>query len=306
MRSGVVLINWNNAPDTLDCIASLKAGTVQPDRILVWDNGSTDDSCDRILQAYPDVVLRRSPENIGFAEANNAGARLLLEQEIEAIWILNNDTVVDPLCLSALLKALQTNPDAGAVTAKIMYADMRDMIWYAGGWVRPLTLEAVHYGLDERDTGQYDHERTIGFVTGCCMLIRAKTLAEHGLFNKEFFAYCEDLDWSLRMTAVGVTARYVPTAMLYHKVSASLKKNDPSKGQLTPMQHHLSARNQLYVIRAYSRGFARFAGMTFCILQRARYAGQNLICGRMVKVLAIILGLRQGLGRLPEPLGAWR
>lgn len=306
MRSGVVLINWNNAPDTLDCIASLKAGTVPPDKILVWDNGSTDDSCDRIKRAHPDVVLQRSPENIGFAEANNAGARLLLEQDVEAVWILNNDTVLEASCLEKLLEALQANPDAGAVTAKIMYADLRDVIWYAGGWVRPRTLEAVHYGMDERDTGRYDDARPVDFVTGCCMLIRAEILKKHGLFNKEFFIYCEDLDWSLRMASAGVITRYVPTATVFHKVSATVKKNDPSKGQLTPMQHYLSARNQLYVIRTYARGFAKYSGVALCLLQRMRYAIQNLICGRMIKVRAIVRGMRQGLGRLPEPPGAWR
>ncbi len=300
MKTGVVLINWNNVADTLDCIASLQAGSHRPDKILVWDNGSSGNDASRIKNRYPGTVMCGSPGNLGFAEANNRAAHLLLRQGMEAIWILNNDTVVDRQCLERLLCVLDARPDAAAVTGKIFYAAVPEKIWYAGGHVNPRTLAAVHDGAGEIEVGRNDCERRVDFITGCCMLVRAGTVLQAGLFNSAYFGYCEDLDFSLRLRGLGLNMYYSPDAHLLHKVSASVKINDLTQGRCSPMQHYLGVRNQLFVIRTHSAsGFRASVAIACCLAPRGAYAAVNALRGRLDKAGSFYKGVLEGFGPLP-------
>ena len=91
---GVLLVNWNTARLTAECVDSLRAGTRVPDSIMIVDNGSAPDDLNQ-LRALPGVELLPQPENLGFTGANNLGLSELLARGAEYVWILNNDTVVD-------------------------------------------------------------------------------------------------------------------------------------------------------------------------------------------------------------------
>lgn len=66
IKIGVVILNWNSVEFTIPCIKSLQAGTVKPERIVVMDNASTDDSAAAISQRFPEVELIRNDKNLGF------------------------------------------------------------------------------------------------------------------------------------------------------------------------------------------------------------------------------------------------
>jgi GT2 family glycosyltransferase len=302
MKTGVILVNWNNPADTLACLASLYAGTVPPDHVVVWDNGSHGDDAARIATAFPAVDLVRHPDNAGFATANNLAAQRLLATGVDTIWILNNDTVVEPDCLRALTDHLVTHPDCGAVTGRILYADRPDLIWYAGGDFRGPVHDAVHRGEGQPDAARHDLPGPITFMTGCCMLIRADLIARHGLFNDAYLAYFEDADWSLRMAAAGVRLDYTPAARLIHKGSASIRINEPGRGFLSPRQHYLQTRNRLWMLREHLRSPARRTlALTLFTGRALRYAAMNLALLRTNKVTAILRGLREGLFTPPPP-----
>src|SRR5215472_8148560 len=95
----ILLHNWNNWKDTSDCLASLQALDSDNWKVLVLDNGSTDGSVQRIRDRFPEVEIVELGENLGFTKGNNAGIRLALERGADYVWLLNNDTVVDPKAL---------------------------------------------------------------------------------------------------------------------------------------------------------------------------------------------------------------
>jgi GT2 family glycosyltransferase len=295
---GVVLVNWNGAEHTIPCIASLLSGSVTPDRIVVVDNASRDDSAERIVSRFPEVTLLRNTENLGFTGANNQGIERLIASGCDYIWILNNDTIVDRECLSTLKEHLEAHRDVAACSGKVLYAEPRDLIWFAGATVGAWTLVATHRGVGERDTGRYDRIEPTPFLSGCCMFVRREALQRLGAFDDRFFAYFEDADWCLRAGEAGVRLDYQPRAVLWHKVSATLHglKAPGSAGTTSPFGVYITIRNRWFLIRKHARSPLRMAtaGLAHA-LATGYHAGGLLLLGRFQKLKAVALAVYDGL-----------
>jgi GT2 family glycosyltransferase len=287
-RVGVVLLNWNGYEFTSACIESLLASAFRPAQIMVFDNASTDDSPDRIMQSFPEVCVVRSDTNLGFTGGNNRGIQRLLATDTDLIWILNNDTVVDGRCLEILVAEMQRESDIAVATGKILFEAPPDMIWYAGANWRYWSLSAPHIGQLESDRGQYDRAADVGFVSGCCMLVRRSAFETVGLFDERFFAYSEDADWCLRARQAGLRLRYVPQAVLWHKVSASLRKNTlgTSAGKTSPYSYYLTTRNRLFIIRQYADRPWEWLTALVCLLGNCFYLSAGFIALRRWRKLS--------------------
>ena len=114
--------------------------------LLIVDNGSTDGSVARLRELFPDLQIIETGANLGYAGGNNIGIAMALAQGAEFIWLLNNDTSVDPAALSELLSVLQMRPRAGIAGSKILYASQPDVLWFAGGEVSACWAYATHRG----------------------------------------------------------------------------------------------------------------------------------------------------------------
>ena len=220
-KAAVIVLNWNGWEDTVECLASCAGLDYENRETIVVDNGSTDDSVARIRAAYPDVKLVETGKNLGFAGGNNAGIRAALANGARYVWLLNNDTTVEPRALTALIEAIAADPKAGVAGSKITYFDDPGMLWYAGGEFTP-EGPVRHRGLDETDTGQFEQLEETGFITGCSLLTTAEVLERVGLLAEEYFLYWEEADFDWRARAAGYTLLYVPGSVVRHKVAASL------------------------------------------------------------------------------------
>src|ERR1700722_11537010 len=109
-RVTCVVLNWNGWKDTVACLDALKKCTYPELTVLAVDNGSSDDSVDRIRAAHPSITLLETGANLGFAGGNNVGVRHALAQGADYLWLLNNDTEPAPDALSALVAKVLTNP----------------------------------------------------------------------------------------------------------------------------------------------------------------------------------------------------
>jgi GT2 family glycosyltransferase len=217
----IVVLNWNGAEDTLACLESL---AVMPPscRVLVVDNGSTDGSPERIREAFPGIELLLLPDNIGYAGGNNAGFRRVQELHAEFVIFLNNDTIVDRNFCVPLLETLQNKPLAGIAVPKIFYLDRPERLWYAGGIVTLSTGLIRHVGLRKKDAPEFNRPGVTGYATGCCFAMRCCDFEAIGGFDETFAMYAEDVDLSLRVRSLGMSVNYVPSSIIWHKVSASL------------------------------------------------------------------------------------
>ena len=222
---GVVLLNWNSSELTLSCIHSLLASSVTPDKIVVVDNASVDNSADKIAVASPDITLIRNETNRGFAGASDQGIVYLLSQGVDYIWLLNNDTTVARDCLEKLIAAAACCPIAAGFSAKIFYETPPSRIWYAGAYRHPWHLGTKHLLEPMLEAKAVNGVVPVPFISGCCMFVPSWAWKQYGGLTEEYVCYSEDNEWCWRVTRAGGTLCYVPDAVLWHKLSASVRRN---------------------------------------------------------------------------------
>lgn len=307
-RVGVALVNWNGGEFTIPCIRSLYDGTRPPSLVVVVDNASHDDSPAHIATAYPEIVLIRNQRNEGFSGANNQAIEYLMQQDMDYIWILNNDTLVAADCLEKLLKHAQQSPTA-AYSAKIYLESPSNQLWYAGAHRHPLHLAPIH---DTTNIAQFqDTEQVVpvDFLSGCCIFAAALVFAQLGGFVTSYVAYSEDSDWSWRATTAGVPLYYVPSAVMWHRLSASLKKNtgNNSDAPITPRALYLMIRNHLWTVRRHaSPRNMRYRSLAINVGIQLRNFANAMLHANMSSAMATAHGLCDGLLKpLPTDIPRW-
>ena len=220
-RVAIILVNWNGQRHTLECLASLREDTYADKYTIVVDNGSSDDSVAVIRSRFPDVLVLEAGENLGFTGGNNLGMRRALEDGVDYLYILNNDTVVEPDALSALVQAAEFCSDYAIFTPVIHYYDDRSQTWLAGTNMDMMRGSAVHD--NSRIPARDEPMREIPWASGCALLIRASVLQQVGCFDVRYFYLWEDVDLCLRVRAAGHKIGIVPAARIYHKVSQTFQ-----------------------------------------------------------------------------------
>jgi len=285
----VVVLSWNGAALTLDTLRSLEACHVPESwrlRTLVVDNASTDGSPERVREAFPGVELLALAENRRFAGGNNEGLRRALDGGADAVMLLNNDVVADPKLIEKLLAALDEQPQAGAAAPLIYFAPPTDRIWYGGGRCRPWLAHSSHRGLRTRDHGQYRSIEDTGYLTGCCLLATAEAWRKVGLLDERYFIYAEDADWCLRARAAGFRLLFVPTARLWHRVSAS-SANATGGGAMNAWKVYQRLRANVTLWARHTHGLARITWLPALLAQQVALAAWLLARGHVAAALAV-------------------
>lgn len=217
----IILLNYNNFNDTINCINSLKKVKYSNFEIIVVDNKSKNNSLE-ILKSLEDshIHITSSQKNGGYAYGNNYGIAIAKKHKADFFLLLNNDTVVTDTFINGLLACFSFEKNVGIGTCRIMYNSEPDKIWYAGGKIDWNNLRAVHIGLNKRSYRNSGMEE-VDFVSGCCMMISAQCLDKIGGLPEEYFMYYEDLDFCIKAQEAGFKLVYNPEAVIYHCVSSS-------------------------------------------------------------------------------------
>jgi GT2 family glycosyltransferase len=221
-RVAVVLVDYENLTDTLACIRSAKDLDYSNADLIVVDNGSKAREDQAIAREFGDgVIAIRSDRNGGFAAGANIGIRAGLELGAEYIWLVNNDTLVEPASLGRLIEAMESAPGFGIATPVVLgseNASWSSDIWFAGGTVELARGIAAHL------TAPLDGDALVEteYVSGCAMLIRREVLDQIGLLDESYFMFWEDVEMSLRARRSGWRCGVLPTARILHKVHGTI------------------------------------------------------------------------------------
>jgi len=225
----VVIVNWNRARDTIECLEALANLDYTNYRLLVIDNGSTDGSPEAIKAAFPAVEVIVNEDNLGFGRANNIGIEHALQQGADYVFLLNNDALVDKRLLTELVVVGESDPQIGMLVPKIYYHGEERRLWSAGARWRRFPPRVTIIGFGREDGPAYSVQQEVDFATGCAMLIKREVFERAGLFDPAFFMYHEDYDFSARVRRAGYRIVYVPQAVVWHKVSVSTGEESPLK-----------------------------------------------------------------------------
>ena len=235
LHAEIVILNWNGAAHLRRFLPSVLEAA-DGAGVVVADNGSTDESLELLAAAFPQVRVVRLDRNYGFAEGYN---RALEQVEADVFVLLNSDVETPEGWLAPLLECLERNPDVAAVAPKLRSVDEPDRFEYAGAaggyidfWGYPFCRGRILRSV-ERDTGQYDDEREVFWVSGAAFCCRAEAFRAAGGFDADFFAHMEEIDLCWRLQLAGHRIRIVPASMVYHLGAVRWRPIRPARSSST-------------------------------------------------------------------------
>jgi GT2 family glycosyltransferase len=289
----VVVVNWNGAHLLRTCLGSLQRQTFADFETIMVDNGSSDESVALVAREFPEVRVLALDANLGLAGGTNAGIAIT---DAPIIVTLNNDTEVDPRWLAELHAALASHPEAGSAASKLMLFDRRDVIHSAGDFYR---LDGVpgNRGVWQNDDGTYSETEMIFGACAGAAAYRRSMLDDVGGFDDTFFMYCEDVDLAFRSQLMGYRCVFVPSAVVYHMLSAT------GGG---PTASYYCGRNFLRVIARDMPGPLLRRVWPGIVLAQIKIAAESVRHLREPAARARLKGQFDGLLELPRVLGERR
>ncbi|WP_229239768.1 glycosyltransferase family 2 protein [Echinicola soli] len=288
----IIILNWNGYAHTSACLKSLQAAKMEDVEVILVDNASEDGAVAKLKSEFPQHTYLQNEQNLGFTGGNNVGIKHALEREIPYIMLLNNDTEVVPGFLGHLLHELKSHARLAAVQPLMYYLHDKHKVWNAGGKFNPWTGGSTSITQKKNHSLPYPTD----WITGCCILVRSEVIREVGLLNDHYFAYFEDVDWSLRMRERGHGLAVAPAAVIYHEAGASSKaKKKGKEGVLSPKVHYLNTRNQLFQLRNHVDFPHRLVAWPVQLVKLGLFGVYFLVRRRREKFRALLKGLRDGL-----------
>jgi GT2 family glycosyltransferase len=236
-RVAVVIPNWNGSTLLGNLLGKLRQQTYCIDRIIVVDNGSSDDSV-AVATSFGAEAIELDA-NKGFSQAVNRGI-----QSVGLGWIavMNNDVAPEPSWLANLIDKAES-ANAWFAAGKLLDATQRDRI---DGAFDAISRGACAWrcGHGRPDSPLWNQPREICFAPFTAALFRWELFQEVGLLDEDFESYLEDIDFGIRCATAGFQGVYVPEAVAYHHGSATL-------GRWHPDTVRKISRNQLLLVAKY-------------------------------------------------------
>jgi len=227
----IIIVSFNTAQELAGCLASLRDHAPDvPHDIVVVDNASSDATVGMLREGWPHVRVIRSPQNVGFAAANNLGIRATAG---EFVLLLNSDTLVPAGAIDALIAGLRARPGLAAIGPRLVDAEGRTEVSF-GPMMGPfnelrqkllVTLHARRVGavtrLVDRRARRWQEP---DWVSGACLLVRRADAVAAGLLDERYFLYAEDVDFCAALRALGKTIGFTPDAEVVHLRGASRRR----------------------------------------------------------------------------------
>jgi GT2 family glycosyltransferase len=217
----ILILTYKQRDKTLACLSDLLSHEGVPFKVLVWDNGSQDDTIAAVNNSFPQVLTHYSETNLGVASGRNASAQMAIHEfGATHLLFLDNDILVEPGFVGALYRPFEADPQMGQTQAKLRFMHDRSLINDGGGARISFVFWRVKpVGFGEQDKGQYDVPKPC-ISCGGAMMVRTDIFQQLHGFDPLFGPFGpEDLDFSLRLQKSGYKAMYIPQAVGYHQVS---------------------------------------------------------------------------------------
>tara|TARA_B100000475_G_scaffold9446_1_gene7628 strand:+ start:1925 stop:2818 length:894 start_codon:yes stop_codon:yes gene_type:complete len=285
-KVAVIIVNWKKYDITSSCIESILNSTNSNFKIILVDNES-DNKKVKNFKYRDEIKIIQNKKNEGFSKANNIGIDYALKNNYDYTILINNDTIVEKNLIEVLLKTAQAK-NFSVVQPLILKYNGKE-IWNAGGRINYffgnfITRKKVGNSLNS------SHELT-EWLTGCCCLFKTKIFKEIGKLDESFFAYYEDVDFSLRLKKFGYKIGFTSKTHLYHYESFSSISNNSKGGKLSPHIHYLNIRNHILILKKHSDLFNSFGTRLYQIFKIISYSIYFIFRLRFTKLNMVYKGL---------------
>jgi hypothetical protein len=285
----IVVINFNNKLDTLECIESFLSAGANSAQLIIVDNGSTDDSVEFLKARYSgSMKIIELSEARGYANGLNTGVEFCLSMEAEWFLLTSNDILVADDFMARLSEVITNSEDYKIIGPLIFYHSMPEIVWFFGSTLLPgLPLAFSRYSGKKIDPNEKRLLVPVDLVSGCMMLIHRSVWEQIGMFDTSFFMYAEEVDFFLRARLHGFKFAAAPRMRIWHKVARTM-------GSETDLTQYLRTRNQIWIYRKYSSKAQRVFLFIFTMVRSVLISLSDLRKGRFKGVKAIFRGFIDG------------
>jgi len=286
-KIAVIIVNWKKYDFTFKCIESVINSSFKNFKIILIDN-EYQKSMSNQLKKSKKIHLIRNKKNEGFARANNQGIKYSIKNGFDYILLLNNDTLIKNDLLDSLIKQSSTLNQKIIQPLILNYDGTR--IWNAGGTINYFlgTFKTLKKGESFKN-----FKTSINFTdwfSGCCVLIKSEIFKDIGYFDDRFFAYYEDVDFSIRLKSKGYSIAMMNDSYLKHFESASSKSSNQNEGNLSPYVHYLNIRNHIFLLKKHSKSFNTIGVLLYQLIKILSYLIYFLIRFRFNKFKMVLKG----------------
>lgn len=254
----IITVNFNGIADTRELLKSIDNCILDLSyEVIVVDNGSENDEANALSTEYMHHKILRSDKNLGFSGGNNLGINA---SSGKFIFLLNNDALLVDNSIIELVKVLESDSSAGAVSPKIYYQDSAKIIQFAGFTeFSKLTVRNSIIGSNELDYGQYDTLAETASAHGAAMMVKREVVEKAGLMPEIYFLYYEEHDWCANMKRLGYKIFFQPSATIVHKESRST-------GIRSYIKSYYISRNRILFAFRNSKGLIKYVSLVYLIL----------------------------------------
>ncbi|MBQ6843139.1 MAG: glycosyltransferase family 2 protein [Agathobacter sp.] len=260
MKTCIIILNYNNYQDTIECIKSVKQINDTEYEILVVDNCSTNESYEVLKkEACENVKVIQTEKNLGYAGGNNVAIRYARKEGFDYICILNNDTIVDEKFLSTSIEYLENHSDV-AFVGPIVLDYHHGFVQSTGGNVLVNRGETrlLNHKVNREDVGL---EIECDFIVGACLVFKTALLDDIGLIPENYFLFYEESEWCYKARKKGYRNVCLNTTFILHKGSVSIN-------QYEGLSAYLMARNRVIFFKRNiaAKGFRYLSFLLFLLV----------------------------------------
>jgi GT2 family glycosyltransferase len=246
-----ITINYNGGQEVLRCLDSLLKQTRPINQIVVVDNKSSDNSIAMARQRFPSVIFIESPSNEGWGVGCNRGIQTTAS---EFVVLVNNDAYLEPDCVEKMIEGVRQSVEYGSCASRILLADDSQTIEAAGV---AIFRDGSSIGRGRlRPAAEYSEAKDVFCANDCCCLYRREMLAQIGIYDPDFFIYCDETDVGWRQQLAGWRCIYNPEAVAYHSHSYTA-------GSYTDFKAFHVERNRLFLCFKYFPVLDLFASIVY-------------------------------------------
>jgi len=289
-----IIVNYKTPDFTNKAVKSISDNSLGISKeIIVVDNASADGSSKIIKAKWGDrIVLIENNENYGFAKANNQAMRI---GKGKYFLLLNSDAEIAGDAIEKMVGFAESMPNIGILGCKIVSnSDQQQVscwrtyslsfLFFRAFNLYRLLPDGAFGSINIETYGKPRNSRSVDVVSGCVMLVRGTAVEKVGLFDEQFFMYCEDMDWCVRMRKAGFDVYFLSDATVRHYSGGT----NPTRQYKTMVQQSKGVlqfmRKEYGIVAMFLANIllALFFAIRLPYWLFASIAGKNKFCSREI------------------------
>jgi len=278
--------------DTVKAVRSVLKSDYQNKKIIVVDDGSEKEIQSRLFnifeRSFPDVYLKLSLKNEGFAATCNKGAEIAIKDNADILFFLNNDAVIKEDCIGYMVEGFFK--ENVAIVGPKIYLGKTNILNSVGGYFNKKTLQKIEYGCKVEDKCQFDERREVEFVMGSAFMVSVPVFRQLEGFDDRFYMYTEEADFCYRALKAGYKIIYQPKGIVWHEHAKTI-------GKRNNQAFYYQIRNGIYLCKKNGQFWHVFNAIVSFHLSHIKRIIKTFFKSLVVFFMAIMDGLRSKMGK---------